>query len=210
MKAPERFEFGDRVRHDKRPEWGIGSVVKAEESTVNGSPMQRLSVRFPNAGIKTLSTQHAELSVVADEPGTSTITDDSPSIETLDRMNDGWLGSMAKRKVDEIMLAIPEPARDPFSSYRQRLQFTLALYRFDRSGRGLIDWAVAQSGLDDPLGRFTRQELEQMFDRWSMERDNHLRKLLDEGRTETNVVRELMASAPAPAQHAVQRIHARR
>ena len=35
MMSNERFAFGDRVRHSKRPEWGIGSVVKAEDLSVN-------------------------------------------------------------------------------------------------------------------------------------------------------------------------------
>ena len=59
--ADDCFGFGDRVRNRKRPEWGVGSVVKAENASVNGHAGQRLSVRFPSVGVKTLSTGHADL-----------------------------------------------------------------------------------------------------------------------------------------------------
>ena len=60
------FSKGDRVLHTERPEWGIGAIVKAERLTVNDQPAQRLTVRFPNAGLKTLSTSHATLQLVTD------------------------------------------------------------------------------------------------------------------------------------------------
>ena len=64
------FSKGDRVLHTERPEWGIGAIVKAERLTVNDQPAQRLTVRFPNAGLKTLSTSHATLQLVTDSaPG---------------------------------------------------------------------------------------------------------------------------------------------
>ncbi len=128
-----------------------------------------------------------------------------------DKMSEsGWLAPMAHRKVEEVMIGLPEEAKDPFTSLKRRLKFTLDLYRFDSSGRGLIDWAVAQSGLDDPLGRFSRQELEQLFDRWAVERDSHLRRLLDEARSEQAMVRELVSQAPSSAQQSVRRLTARR
>jgi hypothetical protein len=211
MTSMHQFEFGDRVRHQKRPEWGVGSVVKAEQVTVEGQPTQRLSIRFPNAGIKTLSTLHAELERLEGEV-TEPITENGQGgIADLDRLGEeGWLGPVVKRKIEEVMTTLPEQARDPFRGLRARLEFTLQLYRFDRSGRGLVDWAVAQSGLEDPLSRFTRQELEQKFDRWAFERDNHLRRLLAEARSEAPTVDAVMRSAPPAARAAVQRISAQR
>ena len=44
----EIFEFGDRVRLQRRPEWGIGSVVKVEAAMLNGTRSQSVSVRFAN------------------------------------------------------------------------------------------------------------------------------------------------------------------
>ncbi|MHC5001764.1 MAG: DUF3553 domain-containing protein [Planctomycetota bacterium] len=210
MKSQEKFQFGDRVRHRQRPEWGIGSVMKAEESTVNGQVTQRLSVRFPNAGVKTLAAGHADLERLTDDD-TDPLANGHRSIEAWDRMREsGWPDKMAERKIEEVMTSLPEEARDPFRSLRDRLLFSLQLYRFDRSGRGLVDWAVAQSGLEDPLSRFTRHELEQHFDRWAFERDNHLRRLLEEARREGGVPDDVLKASPPAGRDAVRRITAQR
>ena len=71
-----------------------------------------------------------------------------------------WLGEVAQRKVREVMVGLSERVRDPFRPVEERLRACLDLFRFDRTGRGLVEWAVAQSGLDDPLSRFTRHELD--------------------------------------------------
>ena len=204
------FQFGDRVRHAKRPEWGIGSVIKTEQTNVAGRATQRVSVRFPNAGLKTLSTQHAELERV-DGQDASSIVADRPTVESLDRMKGAdWLAPMAERKVEALMIGLPDEATDRFRPLRARLEYTLRLYRFEKHGGSLIEWAVAQSGLDDPLTRFARQELEQLFDRWTYERDDHLRQLLLEARGEPALVRELVRESSSAAKSAVQRITAQR
>lgn len=208
----KRFEFGDRVRHAKRPEWGIGSIVKAEEMSVNGVRAQRVSVRFPNAGLKTISTAHAELEIVGDlgDPAGDGGNSDHP-VAAWDKMKDSeWLGEVAQRKVDEVMVSVSPQVRDPFNSLKARLTGCLALYRFDRTGRGLIDWAVAQSGLDDPLSRFTRHELELLFDQWATQRDEHLDKLLSETGGDRSLINELLASAPREAAGAVRRLTSNR
>ncbi|MHC5025046.1 MAG: DUF3553 domain-containing protein [Planctomycetota bacterium] len=206
----QRFEFGDRVHHGQKPEWGVGSVVKTEEISVNGHTTQRVSVRFTNAGLKVLSGVHADL-VPAGQALEDTVLDEKPNVSEWDQMGEsGWLGHMAERKVEELMISLPLEARDPFNGVRERLRQTLALYRFDRDGRSLVDWAVAQSGLDDPLSRFNRQELEILFDRWAMERDNHLTRLIDEARGEQGLVSSLLEAAPPAAQHAVRRVTAGR
>jgi hypothetical protein len=91
-----------------------------------------------------------------------------------------------------------------------RLNLTLGLYRFHKSGHSLVDWAVAQSGMADPLTRFTRQELEQLFDRWAYERDVHLSRLLQDARNEQAIVAAAVKTAPKPAQDAVRRFTANR
>ena len=80
-----------------------------------------------------------------------------------------------------------------------------------------MDWAVAQTGLDDPLTRFTRQELEQRFDRWAFERDTYLAKLLQEARTsgsmgngDSAMLNALLKTAPPAAQDTVRRLIAAR
>lgn len=211
----QTFCNGDRVRHAGKPEWGIGTVTKVEQLPMNGQPSQRLSVRFPNAGVKTLVTghNHALLQRVSEDNHDPLGNGNPSSVTAWDKMNEsGWLAPMAKRKVEEAMISLPQEVRDPFNSLSMRMGLMLALYRFDRTGRGLMDWAVAQTGLDDPLTRFTRQELEQRFERWAFERDQHLAKMLQEVRGSANggndqkLLQEALKKAPAGAQDAVRRL----
>ena len=104
------------------------------------------------------------------------------------------------------MTAIPEPCRDPFRSLEDRIRSTLDLYRFDDGGKGLIGWAVMQTGLDDPLARFNRHELEEHFRRWSHEREQHLRKLLHEAREHALDLKPLVAESPGNVGTLVQRL----
>ncbi|MDY7108272.1 MAG: DUF3553 domain-containing protein [Planctomycetota bacterium] len=207
--SSERFEFGDRVRHTERPEWGIGSVLRAEEVSLNGRVAQRLSVRFSGVGVKKLVTGEAPLKHVAEETATVGDDDQATPLAEWDKVSSSeWLGPLARRKIEETMIALPAEARDPFASVARRLGFVLNLYRFDRSGRGLIDWAVAQSGLDDPLTRFNRHELEQYFDRWAVERDAQLGRLLQEAAFDSRLLEHLLAQAPPDAERAVRRLMA--
>ncbi|MHC4415528.1 MAG: DUF3553 domain-containing protein [Planctomycetota bacterium] len=208
MMSKRKFESGDRVRHVRRPEWGIGSVIKTEESSAGGTLGQRVSVRFPNGGLKTVSTAHADLELV-NGPGEP--DEAEASFAGWEKMNDaGWLGPLARRKVEEVMVSLPPEVRDPFDSLRKRLVASLDLYRFEPTGRSLIDWAIAQTGLTDPLSRFTRHELEQLFEPWAAERDNHLLRLLKEAKSELDLIRELVGSAPRAGQEAVRRLTATR
>lgn len=207
-----KFEFGDRVRHADRPEWGVGSVVRAEPLSSNGVIGQRLAVRFPNQGIKTISTGHATLELVTEEA-----TVGGPDAAAADplagwgKMKDSeWLGEVAQRKVREAMVAISESIRDPFTSVEERLKACLGLFRFERTGGSLIDWAVAQSGLDDPLSRFTRHELELLFDQWASNRQEHLQQVLAQAHGDQQMVARLLAGAPSAARESVRRLTADR
>ncbi len=86
--SDSKFEFGDRVRHARRPEWGIGSVVKAELVTVDGNRTQRVSVRFPNAGLKTLSTSRAELQLINEQASPNGAGDDAELLAGWERMDE--------------------------------------------------------------------------------------------------------------------------
>jgi len=209
------FKYGDRVRHAKRPEWGVGTVQKTEDTTVNGQPFQRISVRFPNAGLKRLMSGHALLQRVdnhEEETMSNNTTVENGSRTSNFGMWDSlaesdWLSPVAQRKIREVMTSLPEEIRDPFNSYGKRLAATLNLYRFGRSGRGLVDWAVAQSGMKDPLTRFSRQELEQLYDRWEQQLDTHLAKLLQAATSgeDRRTANELLRSAPPEAKNAARR-----
>jgi hypothetical protein len=209
MMSSRSFEYGDRVRHARKPEWGIGSIVRTEEVTLNGRRAQRVSVRFPNAGLKTIITAQAELQLVNANNGPESDGADTHPLGGWDKMKDtDWLGGVAQRKVEEAMTSLAPEACDPFMSLQKRLEACLDLYRFDRTGRSLLDWAVAQSGLTDPLSRFTRHELEVLFDQWAAQRDEHLGRLLQEVKVEPKMVAKLVESAPAGARDAVRRLTA--
>ena len=118
----------------------------------------------------------------------------------------GWLGAIDRRKPEEIMTGLPPAATDPFLSLRRRLENTLALYRFDPAGGKLIDWAIAQSGVEDPMTRFNRNQLEQFWQRWKFELDAHLTRLLGEARRDPASLSGAMQKAPPAAQRAVQKL----
>jgi hypothetical protein len=212
MMSDKSFSTGDRVRHAAKPEWGVGVVTKVEILPSNGQASQRLSVRFPNGGNKTLLTSHAELRRV-NETDIDRFSEEANNLKVWGKIDEAdWLSSVAKRKVEEAMISLPPDVKDPFNSLSMRLNLSLGLYRFDRSGKGLMDWAVAQTGLDDPLTRFTRQELEQKFERWCYERDQHLAKLLQEVRTasqlanDQSLLNNALKQAPPSAVEMVRRL----
>lgn len=211
----EIFEFGDRVRLQRRPEWGIGSVVKVEAAMLNGTRSHSVSIRFANQGIKVLNTAVAEIELVSHEH-VEALADAKahPMVQWHKISENDWLAPIAQRKIQEVMVSLPENVRDAFCSIKQRLKQTLDLFRFERTGGSLIEWAIAQSGLDDPLSRFTRQELELLFDRWMTYRQDHLLKMLQEASQDIEFSRDeiasLVAAAPLSAQEAVRLVTTKR
>ena len=211
----EIFEFGDRVRLQRRPEWGVGSVVKVEAAMLNGTRSQSVSVRFANQGIKVLNTAVAEIELVSHEHYDALADAKAhPMVQWHKISENDWLAPIAQRKIQEVMVSLPENVRDAFCSIKQRLKQTLDLFRFERTGGSLIEWAIAQSGLDDPLSRFTRQELELLFDRWVTHRQAHLVKMLQEASQDIAFSRDeinsLVVAAPLSAQEAVRLVTAKR
>jgi hypothetical protein len=136
----------------------------------------------------------------------ATLPTGGPTLADLHARSDaGWLGEISKKKPEDMMSALPDAATDPFIPLRRRLQNTFALYRFD-AGSKLIEWAVAQSGLNDPMSRFSRHDLESFFQRWKFALDAHLGKLLQEARRETGALEDASRGAPPSAMAAVRRI----
>ena len=96
----------------------------------------------------------------------------------------GWLSALeqerqGRRNGDHFELwELPEAMTDPFSGLGQRLDATLDSFQYSTEARSLIEWAVIQTGLNDPLTKYTRQELEQAFPRYARDRDAHLKELV--------------------------------
>jgi hypothetical protein len=231
------FEPGQTLTHSAKPEWGTGTVVKAEGITQNGKKAQRLTIRFARGGLKTLSTAFASLRPAGDAAIRDAINplretgEDRPKPAATPRTRVPGGGRDASEapppnpfekldpaKAREVMVRLPEEARDPFSTLSDRLAVTMGLYRHTPDGGRLIEWAAAQSGLADPLVAFNRHELEVFFDRYRINRDAHLLDLLRAAKRERvdvnavlkPVVDRLPGDARRSATETVRRLAARR
>lgn len=200
MSDSVRFNVGDRVRHRTRPEWGEGVVATAQSIAHNGGSAQRLVISFANHGRVTVNAAIAPI-VPADA---------APAPAAAASSTSGWLNRLnAGNSVDADALSdLPEDVTDPFTTLARRLRLTLDLYRFSREPRRLMDWAVAQSGLTDPLTRFSRNDLEKQFVSFEQARDAHLRSLLQAARKggETALIDEAAAHPRPEARAAVARL----
>lgn len=198
------WDIGAKVRHTGCPEWGIGVVTAAQSLVHEGVRCQRLTVRFDKVGSKTISTAFANLA-----PATDTILDrpllDKPMPATP--ATDDLLHRESKAATEETFLKIPDPANDPFGSLTKRATATLDLYRFTPQGASLLDWAMMQSGLRDPLSRYNRHELETLFNRFRQNLDAHARKTLKElKKQDPAALAAVLAAARPEAKAALRRI----
>ena len=206
------FQADDRVRHTAKPEWGTGVVISAQPATQNGEPCQRVTVRFDQAGKKTLSTAFARLALLdraegeppqpAQKPIQKKAPITSPAPPRPDRSD-----PVSADVLRERLASIPDSLSDPFRSLEDRLADTLALYKFSPDDRTLLDWAVIQTGVRDPLSTLTRHDLEQQHEVFRVRLDRHLRDLLENARRAKLDTRPMLADAPAGAQHALRRIN---
>lgn len=135
------------------------------------------------------------------------------SINTMDACVEGAdlpassrIEDMDPEAAAHLMVSLPGPTRDPFTTIDARLAATLDLYRFEPTGASLIDWAAIQSGLADPLSLFTRQRLESLFLLFVAERDAHLKRLAPDAR---QLGSEKLASLARAAPEAGRRALAR-
>jgi hypothetical protein len=195
--------------HARRPEWGDGVVDRATTVVHEGRPAQRVIVRFAHQGLVTLNTGIAPLiRKDANNMGTTTT---STTTNTPTNTGNGWLGSLGEKQNGEELYHLPEAMTDPFASHGRRLQATLDSFRFGtdpREPRLLLDWAVAQTGLNDPLSKYTRHELEQAFPRFVRDRDNHLFelvKLMKRGGSSDVIQKALRETRYPSAKNALQR-----
>jgi len=170
----ETFVRGDRVRHESRPEWGIGTVDQAAQSVANGQPGQRLVVHFPHKGRVTLHTSTAPLVRVDDVAEAAAVAEQR-----------GWLAELERGSDKGLSAELPDRIADPLASATQRLSALIDTFRFTDDPRGMIDWAVAQSGLDDPFTAYGRDEIAEAFRAFRAKRRLALTRMIRE-RVEAN------------------------
>tara|TARA_B100001750_G_C15230904_1_gene458045 strand:- start:38 stop:733 length:696 start_codon:yes stop_codon:yes gene_type:complete len=207
LKSMTSIVFGDRVVHANFREWGTGTVIKVENAYVKGESAVRITVRFNNVGLKKFIGDPIPLEVITDDhvmPGDGGRV--RPAIAEVEDLEKSGLTQAVEQKLLDIMIAIPVACRDPFNSIEHRLRRTLDLYKFDMSGRGLMEWATYQTGMDDPLTRFNRTELEVYFKQFSEHREEHLSKLIQEARGDGLLLEKLIAKAPDNARRVVAKM----
>lgn len=192
MSTNVRFDQGDVVVHPKRPQWGSGIVRQTTRITHQGQSAQRLIIDFANHGRVTLNTAIAQLTAKDASKAMSTNTTDKGWLEELEHAQ-GF-------KTHELW-ELPDTTTNPFASERARLLATLDTYRWSTEARSLIDWAVTQTGLNDPMTKYTRQELEQNFQRFAHKRDQHLKELVQNIKRlgEKQVLQQVMSEVKLPA-----------
>ncbi len=185
------YQQGDVVEHSRRPEWGEGSVVSATAITHEGKAAQRLVIRFRHKGKVTVNTAVAELTTIEkrrdpDEdkeltPPTKNRSQNTSQFKSTATSGDGWLGQISQRNKNEFeneLWQLPEPLTDPFLPITTRLKATLETFQYTTNPRSLLDWACSQTGLDDPMSKYTRHELELGYERFGVERERHLKNLI--------------------------------
>ena len=179
------FRRGDQVVHPLRPEWGEGVVEHATTVTHQGHPAQRLVIRFVEYGLVTINTGIAPL--LAKEVATSmgsTLASSNPASRPGSSFGGGWLSDLESKPRNGELYALPADLTDPFASLSKRLSAILDTYRFTADqrapggARSILDWAMGQTGLADPLTKYTRHELEQAFPRFARDRDALLLELV--------------------------------
>ena len=179
---------------------GTPSTVPAQTTSVDPSPATKPGT-------------HAAARVPARESnGESSSSSSAPPSDAAKR--NGWLSSLEQKNPADLMVRIPDAAGDPFRNVWDRLKTTLDLYRFNAEARSMTDWAVAQSGIEDPLTIFNRQELETLFAKWTRLRDSHLTTLVEEAEREEgggDKIRTIIRkSGQDAAKQALRRFDARR
>jgi hypothetical protein len=199
MEQSISFQRGDLVVHPRRPEWGCGVVKDARPIQHENEAAQRLTVEFANKGRVIINTAVAPL---APKGPTETMT---RSITSPPRSG-GWLEQLERSSNGQAheLWELPAAMTDPFAPIARRLDATLDSYRFSTEPRSLIDWAVAQTGLNDPLSKYTRHELEQAFPRFARDRDQHLQSLVRtiKRSSERHLLTQALAAAHTPAARA--------
>jgi hypothetical protein len=220
MTSTKQWAFGDKVIHAGKPEWGSGVVTAAQGTTHEGHPCQSLTIRFDRAGVKTISTAFAKLVAAGEAPillaaAAAEAGRSAPGISegssSLPSAVDPFSESMAPKDFRQVMSRLPDAVTDPFTTPMSRLKATFALYKFTPTGASLLDWAAIQSGLSDPMSKFNRHELEKFFEAFTVVRDGHLKKLVQElKRSDPTGLSQAISQAPPTAQQAIRRLDALR
>lgn len=174
----QAWSAGDAVVHPGKPDWGGGTVLDAKPAVHEGTKCQRVTIRFDRVGTKTLLTAFVKLRRVGEPPVQKPEPEPAPKRNGVPppRSQQQTPPPSDEPAADPITLfsELADELTDPFRSADQRLTATLKAYEHTKDGPQLMAWAIAQSGLRDPLALVARTELEQLFDRHRVNLGRHL------------------------------------
>jgi hypothetical protein len=151
---------GQRVCNPARPEWGAGTVLRVQSTTVDGQLVHRVSVQFAT-GHRTLVIPPGRIAAPQAEP-------QRPA---------GWLDQVSHRTLDDRLTMLPEAVREFLGTASQRMIVLARLYTLTDDGPALLKWARSQAGVADPLAHWTRDEIRAAFTEFCRRRDALLREL---------------------------------
>lgn len=158
--TPHAALKGQRVQVAARPDWGVGIVLKVLSTTIGDAPQHRVTVQFAH-GTRTLLVPPAVLSAPSDQP-------EKPQ---------GWIDALGKDSLDHRLRQVDDEALRVLGGIRTRLAAVYPLYEFTDDPKSISLWARKQTGVGDPLSRWSRDELALAFTAFCNDRDAHLRNL---------------------------------
>lgn len=166
--------------------------------TVDGRPVQRVSVQFA-AGHRWIIVPPGRLAWPADE----------------EPREAGWLARAAGTTLEDRLVDLPAEVREFLGTAAQRFAELGTLYRWTGASEELLPWARGQTGIADPLARWSRDELAAAFAEFARRRDEALREAAAAVRRQggEEAVAAALAAVPpelAPAMRAALGINAGR
>jgi hypothetical protein len=180
---------GRRVVNAARPEWGIGTVLRVQSTTVGGQVRHRVSVQFA-VGHRLLQVPPARL---------------MPPERHAPRPA-GWLDQLAENTPADRLRRLPPEITEFLGTAGQRIVALAALYAWTAAPAALIAWARRQTGTADPLAHWSRDELLAAFGEFCRRRDAALRAAAARLRESAGAaaVLEALAACPAEVRPAMQ------
>ncbi|MBL8880266.1 MAG: DUF3553 domain-containing protein [Phycisphaerales bacterium] len=150
---------GATVANAARPDWGVGTILRIEQTRPSGDGPLRVTVQFA-VGSRVVQVPPAVL---------------APPRQAAQR-DAGWLDKLAGKTLDDALRAIPEDIAMHLGLPSEKLRLIARLYAFDDDPAAIQRWAMRQSGVGDPLQHWTRDELAAAFAGFCRARDEMLRE----------------------------------
>lgn len=137
------FHVGDRLKHPKKPDWGLGEVTASGGGYV--------TVYFADAGEMTLSLKHVELQLVTGEEAVSPKLDQvcqEPSTSKLVKYRIGRVGNIRAERNARTWSILERHLADVVSASYEQLVRCAKSHDHERGGKGFIDYCIGKGWLE--------------------------------------------------------------